>query len=354
MTTGFGRGICMITLSLLAGCGGLPDTAGKLDPMANYNCPVAGCDPGQLNARGIFNVEGGNHCIATPLGMFCPHQFENIDQHVEIVGLINAGVASAYRTHVTAHFSGQPVALLSIRGTASWAIVKYEDPSGIHEISGTDLNDLVLVFFVGATRYEMRLSTSLTEPAQESGVWLYDVSVRSGASPWQSLCTDANGGETRATLYFGATFDPYTAQRTNSRVATTLSCKKGGISACMQLGYAPWQSATNLQTGATEYLTQTHVACIQMKRAAYCGTESYTANGTEIGIRDVFGIQNTGRKFYEATFTPTGAACLNVDHRRRPDILFPGCAKPLPPCPSDEGTLLQLGPLGSSNDVVAP
>jgi hypothetical protein len=91
-------------------------------------------------------------------------------------------------------------------------------------------------------------------------------------------------------------------------------------------------------------------SAIQMKRASYCGDgHAYTISGTQITIQDTEGNWNGPIVNLEAQWSPQGATCLNLNHRRQPTISFPGCAhRSLPPCgdtvpPPGYGWLLANG-----------
>lgn len=79
-------------------------------------------------------------------------------------------------------------------------------------------------------------------------------------------------------------------------------------------------------------LSYLHQACIQMKRAAYCGVEPYTQEGHTIYVRDSLNpqINNGSGSTQEAYWGVSGALCL--DNRRDTSVSFSGCTPSLPSC----------------------
>jgi hypothetical protein len=124
-----------------------------------------------------------------------------------------------------------------------------------------------------------------------------------------------------AVFFNGEQIDPLTGQRTPNNPYIDVSCASGGIAACMIWGYSPWATGGD-----------SHQACLQMKRAAYCGDIPYTTYGHVIYVTDSLNpqINDAFGTTLEAYWGPNGALCLS--NRRDTDISFPGCSPALPTC----------------------
>jgi hypothetical protein len=299
------------------------------------------CDYGNPNGQGIYNVEGGEHCLKTSQGPFCPTGFSTLQGALYIEGILNRDDAwNHVSVPVSGLLSGLDVTPVSMSTRESQVTIQYVDHYGQQgDLTDVDLNQLILEFVVGGTHFQLALLLPGDLPTSVHAVTEYAVQWRiEGVTQWDSLCKDLKGEGEPASFLGGATFDPFTAARTDALTAVTMSCQKGGITTCMEWGYLPWQFGLNVATKQDEFLTNAHAACIQMKRAAYCGIKSYTKDGTEIEIADAYdpSVQQSSVKTLEALWTPTGAACLNVANRRHTDIAFPGCVPSLPPCPASD------------------
>jgi ADYC domain-containing protein len=165
------------------------------------------------------------------------------------------------------------------------------------------------------------------------------------------LCRGSDGTGLPASFLGGKTVSGINARVTENKDAVTIGCQTGSIDTCMDMGatakwhYAPWNpAATEPQSG--DYLFAT---CLQAKRAAYFvgsgDPRSFTTDGTELQLRDPFGIHTddiSGTAALEAVWSPHGAVCLNPGNARHPELLpqeytapAGGQQKPkLPPCDS--------------------
>ena len=366
MSTRYQMGLGMMLALLTVGCEGVPlsDAGSGTRTSDDIKCPVGSdeCDYGNPNGRGIYNVEGGDYCVATASGVFCPTGFSTGPgslHSLQITGIFNSGGPWTHTSSaVSGSLAGAPVTPVSMSAPDTSVTIQVVDAGG-HEraLSGNDLSDLILDFSVDERRYQLALLLPGDKPTEVKSVLEYAVMVRPLGQPkWESLCKDLKGESEPASVLGGATFDPFNATRTSDVYAVTMSCERGGITTCMEWGYLPWQFGLNTATKQDEPLTNAHAACIQMKRAAYCGDKSYTKDGTEIEIADGFdpSVQQSAVKDLEALWTPTGVACLNVANRRHTDIPFPGCSQPLPACPSSNDPSTWWSKSNLASGVIAP
>lgn len=361
MSTRYQMGLGMFTLLAtfsLSGCEGVPLSGAEVDSHSNdvIVCPVGSeeCDYGNPNGQGIYNVEGGEHCLQTPTGTFCPTGFSTVPGALRIDGILErGGTWNHVSVPVSGLLAGRTVTPVSMSAPNTEVTIQYVDTNGReHALSSKGLDQLILEFNMSGTHFQLALLLPGDQVTDVKGVFEYGVMVRvEGVSNWESLCKDTRGDREPASFLGGATFDPFTAARTSAVDAVTMSCQKGGITTCMEWGYRPWQLGINSTTRQDELLTNAHAACIQMKRAAYCGNKSYTKDGTTIEIADLYdpSIQQSSVQTLEAIWTSTGAVCLNVANRRHTDIPFNGCLSALPPCPAsnDPSTWWPSGTIAS-------
>ena len=216
-------------------------------------------------------------------------------------------------------------------------------------VTGADLLQIVLRIQVpsyagtGSYPYYLRIhNTALpvagTQFQDVSGYHFSYLSTEAGITTWTNYCNHgAEATDIPAVLYQGSHWNPLSGARTDSASRVALTCRTGAIAQCMAWGYRPWASATNTTSGQPESLRNAHQACIHMKRASYCGdSHQYTHDGVEIGINDPYGGAISGLVtplgLIEAEWSPSGATCLSTT--RLLNAAFPGCANPLPSCPT--------------------
>lgn len=216
---------------------------------------------------------------------------------------------------------------------------------GLQTLKDSGLVGLTLVLRVpdplGLTRrtYRLRFTSAESVDSQFGDVYGYRLEYLIAGSllpSWSSYCKGPNGEPQRSIFYQGAHWNPLNGARTDGSNLLTLTCESGSVAQCMRWGYRPWASATG-SGGQEVSLVDYHQACIHMKRASYCGdSRANTMDGTLISIQDpLTPAINTGSlDKIEALWTPSGAACLN--QRRHPEMLFLGCASPLPTCTADK------------------
>jgi hypothetical protein len=262
-----------------------------------------------------------------------------------------------YRAEVTAtrqaSLTAKPVDItgLRIRADNSGFTVTGSIAGSPYTAQGLELDQVTLKTFFWAEpvsgdvdvpfthRMTVRLSpedrTAIrdTTPEDAHHLWRYEVAFRrETGSTWMRHCVDAlPGGGTRESL---TSFLP--AREVSGKNAgvspntnvTTMACASGAIATCLEWGYQPWDSAGRPDE-RREYV---YGSCLQAKRAAYFvghgDLRSYTATGTLILRRDQFGFGRNARgtmdeiPYLEALWSPYGAECLNVENRRRRDIVI--------------------------------
>jgi hypothetical protein len=120
----------------------------------------------------------------------------------------------------------------------------------------------------------------------------------------------------------------------------TYSCMSGVIAKCVDWGYAPWSTGTDV-----------HQSCTRLARADYCGDgQPWTMEGTVIDVYDTLGVQSRVgiEEFeFEAAWGEDGALCLAETRYLVEDvdgqIVRPACLATLPVCTS----LAQAAELGA-------
>jgi hypothetical protein len=189
--------------------------------------------------------------------------------------------------------------------------------------------------------YQLRFDSAEQIDSQFSDLSGYKISyIRQGllnllGSSWKSYCTGSTGESQRAVFYQGSQWNPLNAARQDGSNLITMTCESGSVAKCMSWGYRPWGSAQK-QDGTNVSLIDHLQTCIHMKRASYCGdSNTYTVDGTRIFVNDQLSppINQGSLDRIEALWSPSGATCLS--NRRHPELLFLGCANPLPVCPQN-------------------
>ena len=92
----------------------------------------------------------------------------------------------------------------------------------------------------------------------------------------------------------------------------TWACRtKGAVAKCVDLGYAPWRAAGDVE------LRDHHTACVRMMRGDYCGDgHAHTRDGVTIDVYDALGIQvDTAPWKKDAEWTEAGAVCIRKKTR---------------------------------------
>jgi hypothetical protein len=337
-----------------SGCGSGPtDTDTTAVTQNGKNCPIRGCTSGDdPNGRGIHiartlpESEYGVHNSDGSIKFWMTH-FENDGGKVRAAGyfLDSSGTATkALSDYISASYQGSPATLLEVNTEGSVLVVTLRDTGGTvfqlkdKEVIGLSFN-FALTNLSRRITHDFQLSFDAAEPltSQTDDLFGYTVSFADrtlGDKP-RELCQNAGTGPEANVFIGGASWHPITSERTDDKAHTTITCRSGAVAICPAWGYRPWATAYNTLTSADEPLVDAHQACIQMKRAAYCGgAQAFTVEGTKIMIADSFdpGFNRDSSPTLEAVWTPTGALCVS-NPRHDPAAFFASaCGQSLPQC----------------------
>lgn len=167
----------------------------------------------------------------------------------------------------------------------------------------------------GGAPLRLRIDAVFPHPDTPS-VTLHEFRIEAAPGDWRPYCTpDAKGIAAGFPVAGGWTAGgDFIADRSR----TFVTCRSGAQAKCILMGYDPWGRAA----GGTPLLPL-YLACQHMVRAAYCGGQGYTRDGTRIDVFDDAGLQQaaTGDDpdfACEAGWTEAGAVCLH--HPRRPEL----------------------------------
>lgn len=320
-------------------------------------CPTGSCDPGSGNGRGIFIKASSNYCFELSDGYFsfCPEGFVTTDKGVQIRLRDYTNPEIVHEATVTATLGGlAPVELLSVDVQGGELSITYDEKPGLQQTAmGADLERLVLTFEAtplhgggGGPPVTYELNIKGDKP-NGLAVPRYDVYYRrpskSGpAKPWARYC-NVFKQDPRTSFFAGHPVDGLTAEVGDEPSAVTMSCETGAIDTCLEWGYRPWDDS---KTQSLTISRDLFASCLQAKRAAYLAglgdPTSYTTDGTEILVRDHFGIRDdlAGNR-PEALWGPGGALCL--DEMRHESLRTEDITKALDHCnPFDWSTQAKL------------
>lgn len=162
---------------------------------------------------------------------------------------------------------------------------------------------------LNGTSIPLRIEDATTD---ESGVWLYSVSVLSDNGP-MPLCGLANGTPIPAIAVRG--YWDKAASYVDESDNFTFGCINAAVGKCARWGYQPWATAQECRNNSckTRTLADWHRACVRLVRADYCGDGvSHTRSGTRINVYDQLGIQKTASPGWEveAEWGKDGASCI--------------------------------------------
>jgi hypothetical protein len=254
---------------------------------------------------------------------------------------LDIGLISAEAPVLAVEYAGSSLSLSDIRTVGSRLQLDVRSGGETTTLQDAALSGATLVLRVPdltgllSSTYRLRIGSQQLVDGQTGDVYAYGVDYRQAGllgSSWSSYCRGPGGEAQRALFYQGAQWNPLDGSRSDGSDRITMTCETGSVAKCMRWGYRPWASATT-QQGDTRSLVDHHQACVHMKRASYCGDRrSNTIDGTWIYIQDQLSpsLHSGPLDSLEALWTTDGAACLS--QRRRPELLFLGCASPLPTC----------------------
>lgn len=345
--------------------------------ITELDCPTGNCEPGNLNGKGIYTVEGGNYCFFNfGNGRFCPESIVNDKTYGVVLELRdhNAPLSFQRRTlkadyRATPNAQPQEATLLSIRSDKSQLSLRYSVAGKEYTATGSDLTRFTFKVLGLETAhgdasplaaYEFTVSPS----GQFNGLTQYAIQYRDFSTNEQRWHCQGNGMSRKPDSL--VTFLPQVRVSGVSGLAQpepnvlTMACQTGAIVTCMSWGYTPWNDQGDIDNDRDHVFR----SCIQAKRAAYFvgkgDLTSYTKTGTEIFLRDQYGVglkQGDVIPHLEAIWSPTGAVCVNPDSLRhlnnQPAVTqqagkfgIPSCTKP--PAWNEQGKL------ATSPKVLAP
>ena len=328
---------------VLGGVPNLPTSACETSDCKVYpfetslKCTTGSCDPGDLNARGIYIGNQNDYCLENSHGWsrICPEAFVNTEDGV-YVALRDTRPSLFPRWYGTlgARVEDEsgivlPVNLLSVSGDKNLLTIQYTKPPSTTVITaqGSALGALKLqLSFTRPAPFPLPLQTYQyelkLEPAELPRYTLSYKEVGSSAG-WKQHCNPGDGTANKVSFLVGKDIDGVTAEVHDAPEVTTMSCQTGAIDTCITWGYSPWNPQPDY-LAASDYLFRT---CLQAKRAAYFvglgDMTSYTKSGTRILRRDQYGIYSEAISNVEAIWSPHGAVCLNPEHRRHGDLPVP-------------------------------
>lgn len=321
--------------------------------------PTADCPP--TNGTGVYGAEGGDIGIDVFKALithFAPTQLGNGQPGVTFQGRYWDAAQNRWEPFTEpgvvsdAEYVGKKYRVVSVGETdtePTWTL-QLQNPanSPMLPVTRPDLPKLALhiVFQVNGARQFYKLT--FNAPSDVSGAHLVHTyrmhwtretpTTARGSTPSEGdYCHDANKQVESVVFQQTIAVDPDTGKVTHdpsTQNLVTLSCISGGIAKVYnKYGYRYRGPDTNADH---DYY---FAAAIQMKRASYCAdAHHYTIAGTEILIGDDKPINqqlgNQPPSNLEASWTPDGAKCVNMDHLRHPELKFLGSClgQQLPAC----------------------
>jgi len=247
-----------------------------------------------------------------------------------------------------------PTAAVAVSAWLEGSELKVLTDGGV-VLGGADLEKTRLDFSIKETgkhkKKQVRIS-KVQRLAPGSDVWLYDLDLKDGGGPWESLCVTSQGQATQAILLADA-WSPATGARVaEEEGVVTFACRDAALGKCVEWGYWPW--ALDGDVPLREY----HQACTRLVRADYCGDAiSHTVDGTPVHVVDPLGIQLVdpfAEYVVEAEWGPEGATCVNPDNLRLGPLTLE-CELPL--CGGDSfssGGIVQSGKVVNAAQLQSP
>lgn len=344
------------------GCGEAPADPGTTSVDQNgKNCPIRGCTGGDdPNGRGIHiarttpQSQYGVHNSTGSFKFWLTH-FENLGGKIVAVGWFIDGLGTAVQAKsdvISASYKGSSVDLLEIDTDGSALVLTLRDSAGIpfqlkdKEVVGVSFN-FALATLDRRQQHDFRLNFDAADPLKSAAGDLFGYTMtfedRSLGDAPKPLCQNATTGAESNVFIDNAAWHPITSDRTDDKAYTTITCQSGAVAVCPSWGYRPWATAYNTLTKADEPLVDAHQACIQMKRAAYCGgAQAFTVEGTKIMISDTFdpAYNYDSSPVTEAVWGPKGALCVSNPRHDPATYFASACGASLPQCSGAEVSFL--------------
>lgn len=347
-------------LFALLGAGCAPESPGSEGTQSVTQngkvCTTRGCGTtDEPNGRGIHigrtdpQSEYGIHNSDGSFKWWLTH-FESSGGKVQAAGWFIDGSGTAVKvlsSTIAASYLGKPAALLDMTSQGSQLVVTLRDTAGIvFTLTDKEAVGLELDFSLAnpdrrlAHDFQLTIDSAAELKSLTGDVFGYTVRYADrtlGDKP-RELCQNAVTGPEPNLFFGGASWHPISAERIDAKEHLTITCgNTGAVAVCMGWGYRPWASAFNGISGADESLRDTHQACIQMKRAAYCGgAEAFTLEGTKILIQDIYepAFNDSRSPDLEAVWTPKGAKCVSHPRHDPATYFASACGQTLPQCPA--------------------
>jgi hypothetical protein len=331
----------MVVIAGAIGCGieappgATDETTGQTEQAIGLHCP----DPDNCvlsNGGGVYFDELGNAGIG-------PNDY----MITRFVNLSGGGVTIQGRGYnpSNGNFTSRPAGIYGARynGVSGFHVLEVDESFTVPTIkiigqtgpafpvTGVELLNLQLVVSVDEGLYTLSFVGHESDPNPDGNATLQDFDM--GWNAGETATANPTPYCTRAPVY-GGVEDPVVFQQgiainavtgvmmeRNNNSFVTLSCRHGGIAASRWWGYIYRGDLASAQMFAS---------AIQMKRASYCGDETfYTRANTFIEVRDSAGIMGDtlDPAAFEASWGVTAngvrAVCVNLNHVRRAGALWP-------------------------------
>lgn len=329
----------------------LLDGAGPNLTSPNEPCPTGVCEP-IGNGEGVYfgklaDPRSKDYCLPG----LCPEAFINGSGGITLLGRSRAGKPGqgTGEGHMTERYvfvsvnGGDDFAVTRIASQGGALAITYKKPDGQEStVMGADLANVAV-----------KLRGNPAESGN-SGAWTkltLELVAPAGSYPKYTVTYDQSPGNPNPTkLCAGEPVSFLPGKRIEFRSAhvtsadvVTMSCESGAIAKCMNAGYTQWGAAGR---ASPPQIDDAFDACLQAVRAAYFVAQgdykSYTVDGTEIYVRDGYGIQAGNVDRLEALWSSGGATCITdwrlpeLKPRVPPKVTIPG---PCHPDWTEKGTL---------------
>ena len=206
---------------------------------------------------------------------------------------------------------------------------------GTTTIRGNSLAGMEFLLTVDGTQQRLRID-SVVADANDPDIKYTKLSVRTGASTWETWCKDGYGNPTEAIVIEGAYDTNGNFVADNGAIA--FACRGTASAKCIVWGYKPWDDVGGVS------LRNHYQACLAMVRGDYCRANvPHTVNGTPIDISDrglPTPVQTSSTNWpVEAQWGVNGAVCFSTPRK----LIYPRdsinpCYSTIPTCPADKNT----------------
>jgi len=326
----------VLAVALLAACVDAPDDGPDLATTVQLIKPADGC--------GNPLVCPGNSDILGALG---PYELSTAPGKVSPRGFAIAGITR----------NGVPVTGFAVNGATLSGV-----SGGVAIADAAMVGTTLRLWHQSGALVDLQLTQYGTIPYYSGAIMpsttAYYIQYREVGVPnarWQDLCpyTEVEAGlqHNWAVFWKGDRYDPDTGRIFASGLGSeadghvgdwfNLSCAGEATIKMLraEVGEAVAPASTDVQRQAT----------LNMMTAKYCpGPERYTKLGQRLSWVDTWSTNTTGlTSSFEAIWTETGAACLNVPRMRgvRVGCELPRCTKDMLASFADHGELLSANPV---------